>query len=338
MKKLMLLVVMGVVSWNVAFVGVNANAAEVTQIQGETKNEFIDGAYDLVFNTGTYESLWNALIGAAEAQFEKAPYYEEFKADKDWYANNPDKEIISIQGDGNETLKGYYLKNPASDGRTAIIAHGYRGNALDMGTWAKMYYDLGYNVLTPDARSHGMNARGFASFGWQDKKDYVQWINKMNELNGDTKPIVLQGVSMGAATVMMAAGEELPGNVKAVIEDCGYTVLSDQVKHLLPLFIGEEDPVATYNGVNDKLQTEQGHKMEDVSSMDQLTKSELPVLFIHGEKDTFVPTDMVYPLYNNYQGEKELYTIPDAGHGMSLAYDLPNYQEKVKSFLGKHVQ
>lgn len=72
--------------------------------------------------------------------------------------------------------------------------------------------------------------------------------------------------------------------------------------------------------------------------MDQLTKAKLPVLFIHGEKDTFVPTDMVYPLYNNYKGEKELYTVPEAGHGMSLAFDLPNYKEKVTSFLSKHVQ
>lgn len=237
MKKLMLLVVMGIMSWNVAFVGVSANAAEVPMVKGTINDDFIDGAYDLVFNTGEYEALWKALIGAGEAEFEKSPYYQEYKADKDWYANNPSKEIISIQADGNETLKGYYLKNPASDGRTAIIAHGYRGDSLDMGTWAKMYYDLGYNVLTPDARSHGMNARGFASFGFQDKKDYVQWINKMNDLNGTTKPIILQGVSMGAATVMMTAGEQLPANVKAIIEDCGYTVLSDQVKHLLPLFI-----------------------------------------------------------------------------------------------------
>lgn len=115
-KKVMLLTVMGMMSWNVAFMGENVNAAEVTPVQSEVKDDFIDQAYDLVFNTGAFESLWNSLLAAAQAQFEKAPYYEEFKADKDWYTDNPDKEVISIQGAGNETLKGYYLKNPTSDG------------------------------------------------------------------------------------------------------------------------------------------------------------------------------------------------------------------------------
>ncbi|NOU73800.1 alpha/beta fold hydrolase [Paenibacillus sp. LMG 31458] len=162
---------------------------------------------------------------------------------------------------------------------------------MQMGKLAQMYKDtLGFNVLIPDARGHGRSEGHYIGFGWPERKDYVQWIDKVIEHMGEQSKIVLHGVSMGGATVMMTSGEALPPNVKAIVEDCGYTTAKDQLAYQLkrmyrlPIF-----PLLHLTSLLTKLRA--GYFFGEASALDQLQKSKTPMLFIHGDADLFVPTD-----------------------------------------------
>ncbi|WP_312880252.1 alpha/beta hydrolase [Paenibacillus phytorum] len=184
-----------------------------------------------------------------------------------------------------------HLAADRSTDRTVILAHGYAGQAMQMGKLAQMYKDtLGFNVLIPDARGHGRSEGHYIGFGWPERKDYVQWIDKVIEHMGEQSKIVLHGVSMGGATVMMTSGEALPPNVKAIVEDCGYTTAKDQLAYQLkrmyrlPIF-----PLLHLTSLLTKLRA--GYFFGEASALDQLQKSKTPMLFIHGDADLFVPTD-----------------------------------------------
>ena len=128
----------------------------------------------------------------------------------------------------------YYLPAEVSTDKTVIIAHGYSGHSEQMSGFAQMYHkDLGYNVLLPDARGHGRSEGDYIGFGWPERKDYLKWIDQVIEHTGESTQVVLHGVSMGGATVMMTSGEELPPQVKAIVEDCGYTSVTDELKYQL---------------------------------------------------------------------------------------------------------
>lgn len=254
-----------------------------------------------------------------------------------WLANTPFEEINLTSDDGLK-LKGYYFEAKVPTNKTAIIAHGYTGKAKDMARFAKFYQEkLGYNVLMPDARGHGESEGDYIGFGWHERKDYVQWINYIIEKNGMDSEILLHGVSMGGATVLMTSGEKLPEQVKAIVEDCGYTsaedVLEYQLKRMyhLPGF-----PIVNSTSMLTKLKA--GYTFSEASALEQVKKAKVPIMFIHGEKDTFVPFEMVYELYEAANTEKELYVVPDAEHGNAYDTNPSLYEEKVTNFVTKYIK
>ncbi|MGC4378405.1 alpha/beta hydrolase [Fictibacillus sp. Mic-4] len=254
-----------------------------------------------------------------------------------WLEEMPLKDV-SIESDDGLKLHGYYLKAKSPTRKTVIIAHGYNGEAKEMGPYAQFYYEkLGYNVLLPDARGHGRSEGNYIGFGWKERKDYVKWIRYVIQKVGDDSEIVLHGVSMGGATVSMASGENLPKNVKAIVSDCAYTSVDDELSyqmkrmyHLPPI------PLVQSTSLLTKIRA--GYSFEEASALEQVKKSHTPMLFIHGDADVFVPFKMVYELYNACGSEKELYVVHGAGHGMSHKVDPVGYEKKVTNFLSKYVQ
>ena len=117
-----------------------------------------------------------------------------------------------------------------------FTVHGYTSEGINMSSYAKNYYDIGYNVLIPDLRSHGLSEGDYIGMGWDDRLDIIDWINTILEYNPNAE-IVLHGVSMGAATVSMVSGEDLPSNVKAIVADCGYTSVWDEFAYQLDDFV-----------------------------------------------------------------------------------------------------
>lgn len=254
-----------------------------------------------------------------------------------WLANTPFEEINLTSYDGLK-LKGYYFEAKVPTNKTAIIAHGYTGKAKDMARFAKFYQEkLGYNVLMPDARGHGESEGDYIGFGWHERKDYVQWINYIVEKKGMDAEILLHGVSMGGATVLMTSGEKLPEQVKAIVEDCGYTSAEDVLKYQLKrMYHLPGFPIVNSTSMLTKLKA--GYTFSEASALEQVKKAKVPIMFIHGEKDTFVPFEMVYELYEAANTEKELYVVPDAEHGNAYDTNPSLYEEKVTNFVTKYIK
>lgn len=247
-------------------------------------------------------------------------------------------QSVSIVSEDGLRLDGCYLPAAVPTGRTVILAHGYSSRGKRMVGYARFYRDdFGYNVLMPDDRGHGTSEGKYIGFGWLDRLDYLRWIDWVVGKVGPGARIVLHGVSMGGATVMMVSGEpDLPSNLVAIVEDCGYTSVHDEVSYLLPRIYRIDSPslVAETSALTKK---RAGYSFEEASALEQVKKDRLPMLFIHGEADTFVPFSMVKPLFEACTAEKELFTVPGAGHGESLSKDRAGYISAVRAFLEKRM-
>lgn len=257
-------------------------------------------------------------------------------ADLHWFDAQQSERVMIRSHDGLK-LYGTWLSAKQPSAPTVILAHGYSGRGREMAGFARFYAEtLGYNVLMPDDRGHGESEGDIIGFGWLDRKDYVQWIGWVLESTGKHSDIVLHGISMGGATVLMTGGEELPDQVKAIVSDCAYTSVEEeltfQLKQLykLPAF-----PFIPITSLITKWKA--GYSFKEASALKQLAQVHVPVLFIHGEADTFVPTSMVYRLYEACATDKELLTIPRAGHGTAFRMDQDRYKSVLEDFLQKHI-
>lgn len=271
-----------------------------------------------------------AVIAANRATFEKQ--------EEDFLAANPGEAVETTSDDG-LTLRGVcYTHNEAVDShRWAIALHGYRANHTGAQQLAAPYYEAGYNVLTPDLRACGDSEGNFVGMGWLDRKDVLRWIDYIIQRDPDAE-IVIHGISMGAATTMMTAGEDTPDNVKAFVEDCGYTSVWDVFSSELQLRFGlPEFPILyTASGVA-KLRA--GYNFTEASALQQVAACEKPMLFIHGTADDFIPYEMMDILYNAKPGDnKAELTADGAGHGEAV-YALGDvYWDAVFDFVAPYMQ
>lgn len=237
-------------------------------------------------------------------------------------------------------LHAYYAEAPQPTRKTAVILHGYTDNAIRMLMIGYLYnHDLGYNILLPDLQYHGQSGGKAMQMGWKDRWDVLKWINVSRSLFGgkaDSSAIVVHGISMGAATAMSVSGETLPFNIKCFVEDCGYTSVWEEFSgELKNQFHLPEFPILY---VADFLcHVKYGWGFKDASPIRQIAKCQLPMLFIHGDKDTFVPTQMVYRLYETKPGEKELWVVPGVGHAQSYKEFPEEYTRTVSSFVNQYM-
>lgn len=251
------------------------------------------------------------------------------------FAEQPLITLTQKSQDGLNLQAKHIKQKQTSKAKLAIIAHGYTSQGDGMQEFGEMFYDMGYDLLVPDARAHGASEGEYMGFGWPDRLDYVQWIDEMiKDYNGEVE-IILYGVSMGAATVMMTAGEELPPQVKLIIEDCGYdTVTAELTYQLKEMFNLPAFPLIPLTSIYSGIKA--GYNFNEASSVAQLAKNDLPTLFIHGDADKFVPTEMVYQNYEATKGPKELYIVKGAAHAQAFSTDKGAYQKVVSDFIAKY--
>ena len=173
-------------------------------------------------------------------------------------------------------------------------------------------------------------------FMWKDRLDVMQWMHIANQIYGDSTQMVVHGISMGGATTMMVSGEAQPYFVKCFVEDCGYTSVWDEFSHeLKSSFHLPSFPLM--NTTSWLCQKKYGWNFEEASSLNQVKKSHLPMFFIHGDKDTYVPTWMVYPLYEAKSAPKQLWIVPGAAHAVSYKENKEEYTRKVKEFTDRYI-
>lgn len=275
------------------------------------------------------------LQGSWKYMFENYPELQAWK-DSLQHANALKDTFIYVT-DQNR-LHAFYVEAPQPTSKTAVIIHGYTDNAIRMMMIGYMYNrSLGYNILLPDLRYSGESEGSYLQMGWLDRKDVIQWMNVTNQIYGDSTQMVVHGISMGGATTMMISGEPQPDYVKCFVEDCGYTSVWDQFSKELDEQFGLPEIPLMYTS-SWLCNWKYGWSFEEASALKQVEKCHLPMLFIHGEKDDYVPTWMVYQLYEAKPQPKELWIVPNADHATSYKRNKEVYTEKVKQFTDKYIQ
>ena len=286
--------------------------------------------YNLALNPSTSKE---SIFGSKEE--ENSTSGELINEDLNWFLNYSNYSNINIKSYDNLNLNGYKILNNYSNNNWVITVHGYTSKGIDMSSYAKKFYDMGYNILIPDLRSHGKSDGNSIGMGWIDRLDLLKWIHYILKENKDAK-IILHGVSMGAATVSMVSGENLPINVKGIIADCGYTSVWEQFSHKLKDMYSLHDfPIMNACSYITKFKA--GYSLKEASSLKQVSKSKTPILFIHGDKDDFVPYKMMTDLYDAAKCPKEQLTIKNAGHAEASKIDPKLYWATINNFINKYL-
>ena len=246
--------------------------------------------------------------------------------------NAPYEKVTTTSRDGIKLVGRYYhVKDEAP---VSIIFHGYRSN---IGTDCNGGYYLsvknGYNVLVVYQRGHRESGGKTITFGVKERYDCLDWIAYVNERFGEEIPILLMGLSMGAATVLMAAGLDLPSNVKGIMADCGF---SSPKEILLEVIRKMKYPLRiTYFFVRMSAKIFGHFDPEEASAVEALKNAKVPVLIIHGDDDRFVPCRMSRDNYDACASAKEILIVPGAGHGLSYCVDAKAYEKAVQDFMDR---
>lgn len=272
---------------------------------------------------------------------EKEPSKETIELRK-WLDDISEDVYITSNNNGNLKLHAYEIINNENEDNKkksqdiwAIVVHGYMSEGIEMAYSAKEFYDRGYNVLVLDLRGHGKSDGDYIGMGWHDRLDLLDWTDYVINKNKDCR-IIWYGVSMGAATVMMATGENVPSNVKIAIEDCGYTSVWDEFKiQLKSLFGLPSFPVL--NAASTISNIKAGYTLKQGSSIEQIKKSKIPILFIHGSEDKFVPFNMLDELYNAATCQKDKLVVEGAAHAESDSVNPELYWNKIDEFIENYI-
>lgn len=214
--------------------------------------------------------------------------------------------------------------------KTALIIHGWRDNSIKFLYLGRLYErELGYNIVMPDLHAHGLSEGDMIQMGWLDRKTALHWLTMFQ-----TGTMVVHGVSMGAATTMMLSGEKMPEAIRDIrfVEDCGYTSVWDEFAGQLNEQFGlPEFPLMYSTSLLCKIRN--GWSFGEASAISQVRKCQYPMLFIHGGNDTFVPTEMIYRLYEAKPDNKTMWIAEGAEHAKSYSMHTEEYTERVKEFV-----
>lgn len=253
------------------------------------------------------------------------------KKEQEWFEKSNVKELNINSFDGLK-LYGYLVENNKTD-NYIILVHGIWSSHTFMIPYAKKLSELGYNILLVDQRASGKSEGEYYSYGYFESFDIVAWSNYLIQENANVN-IALMGVSMGAATCMMTTQIGMQENVKCIVEDCGFSCIKDEVKHVLKTKynIAKSDLIMSI--VEKKLYEKFKLHYCDISAKNCLNTNVLPIMFIHGDDDNFVPFKMAKELYDINPGEKIYYPVKGKAHARCC--ENKNYFKDVDQFIKKY--
>ncbi len=264
------------------------------------------------------------------------PFMDFLVAEKKWLFDKGYEKVEITSHDGLK-LKGILVYAPEESKKTVIAIHGYKNCGInEYSSYIRMYHEMGFNVLVPDDRAHGESEGKFITFAWWDRRDCIGWTKFALDKFGKDSTILLHGISMGSATVMNASGEkDLPEQVKGIVSDCGYSSAWKQFRHVLKRnFHLHSFPTLYLANIINKIVCR--YDFRENAPMNQVKNAEVPFMFIHGEDDDFVPTEMVYEVFDACGSEmKELHIFPGAAHAESYYVCHDEYVKALKEFIDK---
>lgn len=276
---------------------------------------------------------------AADDEVPEAEKYVEYTK----YVHNTIKEIKKVPfqemriraRDGVELYGRYYHRKNGAP--IILMFHGYRSSCLRdaMGAF-RFTEECGYNILMVDQRAHRNSGGKTITFGVKERYDCLDWILHLKETFGEDTKMFLIGLSMGASTVLMASGLDLPQNVRGIIADCGYSSPKEILQSVIK---GMKLPVKlAYFFVRLSARIYGRFDLHAASATEAVAKSKVPILLIHGEEDSFVPCEMSRKNYEACASVKELLIVPGADHGMSYMTDTKRYVDTFVGFMKKYLE
>lgn len=253
---------------------------------------------------------------------------------KNFMMEQPHEDVYQTSFDGLKLHATYFppINDNAGKKKLVICFHGYTSQGMsDFTGLTDYYFKRGYAMLHPDARAHGSSEGKYIGFGCLDRKDACVWINWAIDKCGEDVEIILHGISMGGATVLMTSGLELPSQVKGIISDCGFTSPKEVFTHVLKtMYHLPSFPVMQGAELMNKRLA--GYGMDECNAKREVAKAEVPILLIHGSKDTFVPTRMCKEIYDCCKSHKKMLIVDGAAHGESYYKDMKAYEAALDEF------
>lgn len=242
-----------------------------------------------------------------------------------------ENETVQIESRDGVLLTGHWRPHPHAK-RVIVAMHGWRSSwSRDFGTISSYWEAQECSVLYAEQRAQNNSGGDYMGFGVLERYDCLDWIDWVNEHCGREMPVYLCGISMGATTVLMAAGLPLPENVRGVMADCGFTSPHAIWKHVttqnLHLHYGMKGRLA-----DAMFRRRIPSASDKYSTVDALRESRVPILLVHGADDHFVPVEMSYENYLACPGSRRLLVVPGADHGMSYFADPEKYTEAMQTF------
>lgn len=244
-------------------------------------------------------------------------------------------EEVQITSHDGLRLVGHWHRCPDAK-RVVVAMHGWRSSwSYDFGLIAGFLHDRGCSVLYAEQRGQNSSEGEYMTFGMLERFDCLEWIRWVDARSGGTLPVYLAGVSMGASTVLMTAGLQLPESVRGIVADCGFTSPDAIWKHVAERNLHFK--YGLHGTMIEKLcQKRIQLSAKGYSTTEAMGKCGVPVLFIHGTEDALVPVTMSYENYRACAGEKRLFVVPGAGHGQSYYVDPAGYEREVEAFWARY--
>ena len=261
-----------------------------------------------------------------------------FNAVENEWAKTKDIEKTEIKNDKDITLKGYYLPAKEETDVFVLFAHGYRSShAGDPYNFIRFYHEeMNFNFFSVDHVTAGESEGKYLGFDYFESEDMFRWIDYLIERFGEDIKIILHGVSMGGATVCKMASR-VPPQVKLIISDCAYTSAKDELISVVnSAGITNAAPLAfnLFNSINKAFAK---FDLKDTDVRESVKNSKVPMLFVHGDADDFVPTRMVFELFDICSNEKDILIVKGAAHAESILIGMDEYKNKMKEFISKYI-
>ena len=273
----------------------------------------------------------------SEAALKKTPFAEfaeSIPQARQWLREHNARDVQLTSFDG-LTLRGQWIpaEKPIA---TIILFHGYHSHHLnDFAAIYGYYHSIGLNLLLVRQRAHGESDGKYITFGVDERRDALSWIDFHNRTHG-VDNVFLGGMSMGASTVLFAAGEELPPNVRGITADCGFSSPAEILSHIIKKDF-RLPPKLVLPLMEVWARALGGFSFYECNSRDTLARAKVPILFIHGKADTFVPCHMSEVGYASCASAGELHLIEGAGHGRSYLYEPQRLRDALLSFFKRNL-
>ncbi len=253
------------------------------------------------------------------------------------WSNTNKYDEVSVKGGDDSTLSGHFYSSFSKNKKYVILCHPYKEDMSYMYSYAKHYASQGYGVLLIDLRAHGESDGKYVGMGYLDKDDLQAWVNMLYYKEPDAQ-IVIHGVGMGAATALMAANDGFKvSNVKCIIADSSYTDAMSIMKLEMEKRFDKIPLHPTIDVASYVAKFEAGYTLEEASPLKNMDSCRVPVLFIHGLEDSFVPAAMTEELYDKATCDKELFEVEGAEHLKAKDINPEAYFDKIYNFADKYI-